>query len=123
MPFWYKGMNAACRIRTCPPYTDDLRFPTGYLSNSVKTTYSTSIQERLRRPCRAALGAANDECEWAALDSNQKCKLPRIYNPLRYQFRSPALNDSYGALDFEPNISWLRTRNPEPLDEGAISKE
>ena len=23
---------------------------------------------------------------------------------------------------FEPGISWLRTRNPEPLDEGAKEK-
>ena len=59
---------------------------------------------------------------------------PRIYSPLRYQFRSPTHNDSCGALrvqwtlvqrrpkrsgDFEPDIFWLRTRNPEPLDEGA----
>ena len=25
-------------------------------------------------------------------------------------------------MGFEPNISWLRTRDPEPLDEGAKEK-
>ena len=123
---WATAAKRRLQDLNLPILSDDLRLPTGYLSGSVKTTYSTPdriwtckililSQTPIPFGYRSKSTPDGERSRISGLKGRYPLRIrrrmhisgplwtrtrnaikPRIYSPLRYQFRSPTPDDSCG---------------------------